>query len=85
MDLTHFSSIENINQLASFLGVSVEKIRRVIYANDYSKNYRLFFLPKKNGDLRVIQAPRGKLREIQRKLGKYLTDVTRSPMLGNLL
>lgn len=75
MDLAQFISIKNIDELAQGLKFSVDSIRRVVYVNDYSKNYRLFFLPKKNGDLRVIQAPKGKLRKIQGKLGDYLTKI----------
>lgn len=52
------------HHLAALLGVSTEYVASVVSAGEY--HYRRFSIPKRNGGIRVIEAPRAVLKNCQR-------------------
>ena len=74
MQLADFLGIKDIDSLAKVLEIDIKHLRQVIYANDYTQNYRMFFMRKKNGGMRVIEAPKGHLRTIQQRLNTVLNE-----------
>jgi hypothetical protein len=61
--------------LAIFLGFgSYEELSRLIYPNT-NKLYRNFYIPKKNGNSRRIDAPKKNLKEIQKVILRELDKI----------
>ncbi len=75
-----FLALQNLNDLASLLGVKSSSLRHYCHA----KPYRTFLLAKKAGGYRAISAPTGALKTIQRRLAAILLEVygTRAPVHG---
>lgn len=61
--------------LARLLGTSYGKIRYYYYIKNISEYYDEFKVPKKNGGLRTINAPKKQLKIIQEKLCELLCDL----------
>ncbi len=59
-------------ELASLLGTSYSNLTYVVYGQGVAKHYSEFSIPKKNGELRVIQAPSNQLKVLQRRLKTQL-------------
>jgi len=56
--------IKSEQELASKLGITQKQLE--LYVNFQRKNYYTFYIPKKNGDKRRIDAPKKRLKQIQR-------------------
>ena len=60
--------ISTRDELAELLHIRLRPLTYVLYVAKPDSYYRTFYIPKKNGDLREIQAPYGELKYIQEKL-----------------
>lgn len=67
-----FCEIESRADLAVHLGLPLQKLTYILYEIGTENYYKTFEIPKKNGDLRQINAPQGDLKEVQRKLANSL-------------
>lgn len=67
-------AINNPNELAEFLGLSLPTLRWLCYHRnaDTGTHYARFTIPKSDGSERVISAPKPKLKAAQRKI---LSDI----------
>ncbi|WP_064601613.1 reverse transcriptase domain-containing protein [Photobacterium sp. J15] len=62
-----------VERLARFLGfASYSELQNLFYPST-SIHYRGFHIPKKNGEYRLIEAPKKKLKEIQKLISKELS------------
>ena len=61
-------------ELADLLHIRLRPLAYVLYISKPNSYYRTFYIPKKNGDLREIQAPCGKLKYIQQRLMAELNN-----------
>lgn len=69
------SQIENMQDLANYVGVTLNLLTFFAYAD---KNfYYSFSIPKKNGAVRAIDAPNKPLKAIQRELARGFAEVYR--------
>lgn len=69
-----WKDIENRSDLASFLNIPLRKLTYTLYAKKTENLYTSFEVPKKSGDIRIIDAPTNDLKEIQKKLTKKLYE-----------
>ncbi len=67
------SQIENMQDLADYVGVALNLLTFFAYAN--RNFYYSFSIPKKNGAARLIDAPNKPLKAIQRKLARGFAEV----------
>ncbi|MBM6414755.1 reverse transcriptase domain-containing protein [Lacticaseibacillus paracasei] len=63
-----FRHISNVSELASFLGVTRQKLFYYCAEHLNKKHYELFDIPKKNGGTRTIEEPTKGLKLIQKKI-----------------
>ncbi len=70
--MMNFNDIKCRGDLAIFLGISLKKLTYILYIKKTENCYKTFEIPKKNGDMRQINAPQDELKEIQRKLADAL-------------
>jgi RNA-directed DNA polymerase len=75
-----FLALQTYSDLAQMLGLTDDGLRRY----RHSKHYNVFSLSKKTGGYRMITAPKGALKTIQRRLAKILLEVYggRAPVHG---
>lgn len=66
------NEIKTRDQLAVFLRIERKTLTYVLYKKHIESYYTSFEIPKKSGGKRTIDAPRGKLRMIQKKLSNEL-------------
>jgi retron-type reverse transcriptase len=59
--------------VARFLGVYHSSMIYTLYKSSPQERYRTFEIPKRTGGVRLISAPRGLLRDMQRKLAPLFT------------
>ena len=69
-----FKNILDRRQLASFLDIEYRQLTNILYAKKIENLYVSFDIPKKNGEVRHINAPTASLKFIQRKLADRLYD-----------
>lgn len=62
-------------QVANLIGVDLKEITYILYKTKVDNAYESFEIPKKNGEVRVIEAPNKKLKWIQRELNKKLFKI----------
>lgn len=62
------SEVTTRNELADFLGVPRKKLTHVLYIKKPDSYYKQFEIPKKSGGFRIINAPSGALKSIQKRL-----------------
>lgn len=63
--------IDNLDDLASILQISRRKLEFLVKASA-CKKYKKFSIPKRSGDLRIIESPCISLKIAQKKLCKIL-------------
>lgn len=71
-DLSAFISMKSLKDLCDCLRITERGLSYLAYRNTTYDNYRLFFLRKKNGGVRVIQAPEEGLKKAQSRLNRLL-------------
>lgn len=71
--LESLNKAKSIHDLASILGYKAKSISYLLYSSKEDK-YFTFEIPKKNGELRLIQAPNEKLKKLQSRLASLLSD-----------
>lgn len=69
----HLFSVETLEELAHALPCSNYLSICEALNKDYADNYRRFTIPKKNGGVRVIQAPQGEIKSVQEGINSMLT------------
>lgn len=62
-------------EVAKLMGIEPKKLTYVLYKEKIKNLYKTFEIPKKNGDLRIIHAPKDNLKWIQRKLNNKLFEI----------
>lgn len=62
-------------KIASWIKVNHEQLDYVLYRKKVENLYECFKIPKKNGEYRVIYAPQGELKVLQRRLSQRLYEV----------
>lgn len=72
--MNKFDRIKSRNDLADFLGVPLKRLTYILYIKGPDNYYSSFEIPKKNKEPRLINAPNGELKELQRKLSHSLWD-----------
>lgn len=69
-----FCDIENRKELADFLAIKRSQLTYILYLEDINNYYKTFDIPKKQGGVRHIKAPIGKLKFIQKRLSAALQE-----------
>ncbi|MGI6510061.1 MAG: reverse transcriptase domain-containing protein [Erysipelotrichaceae bacterium] len=62
-------------EVAELIGIELKELNRVLYKEKVDNLYKTFNIPKKNGGVRVIHAPKDRLKYIQRKLSDKLAKI----------
>ena len=70
-----FLTITNHEELAKFFGMTYSQLAKILYEYDPSFKYTHFSIPKKNGGVRLIAAPRKKVKAIQVQLKNVLYKI----------
>lgn len=73
-NMNEFFNIKTREDLANFLELPNRKLTYILYVQKVNSYYKSFEIPKKNGGVRVINAPQGDLKELQRKLATKLYE-----------
>jgi hypothetical protein len=74
-DLARLKVATTLPRLADVLGVKPHALSYTLYWLDASQKYTTFTIPKKSGGLRIITAPKSRLKLVQRKLAKLLGQI----------
>lgn len=74
MVIIKFNEIKNKNELADFLKIPRQVMTYILYIKKVDNLYTSFEIPKKNGGVRVINAPVSSLKDIQKKLSEALWE-----------
>ncbi len=74
--LNDWPALDSPGQLAAFLEIPVSELRWLTYHREAATmvHYHRFTIPKRNGSLRAIWAPRAKLKEAQRKVLRAIVE-----------
>ena len=72
--MSFFQHIETRNELADFLGIPRKKLTHLLYVQRIENCYHMFEVPKRAGGTRVICAPTGDLKSLQRSLARRLQE-----------
>ncbi|WP_026895747.1 retron Ec67 family RNA-directed DNA polymerase/endonuclease [Clostridiisalibacter paucivorans] len=72
--MNRFYNIKNRRELASFLGIPLKKLTYILYKKGVDYYYETFEVPKRNSGARIINAPSGDLKTLQKKLSKILYE-----------
>lgn len=67
-----FKDVIDTRQLADFLGIEYKKLTYILYAERVENLYKSFEIPKKNGEMRCLNAPLEPLKHVQRILAQKL-------------
>lgn len=73
-NLTKLKNAKDRKDFAELLGISLQTLTYCLYRLKTNNQYKTFSIPKKSGGERIINAPYGKLKMIQKKLSEYLQD-----------
>ncbi len=69
-------SANTINEIASLLNYKAKTLSYILYVLSKQDNYYTNFeVPKKNGGVRLIQAPNKKLKQVQTNLAGLLNEM----------
>lgn len=66
--MLNLKNIKTREDLATFLGVELQFLTYILYNVRTDNLYTKFEIPKKNGDVRVLNAPHNNLKDIQKRL-----------------
>lgn len=67
-----YEQIHSKHDLCQLLNIQTRQLTGLLYYTKIETCYRQFTIPKKNGDVRTINAPVGSLKFVQRKLSRLL-------------
>lgn len=70
-------------EVAKLLGIELKELTYLLYKEKVENLYNTFEIPKKNGEFRIIHAPKDDLKWIQRKLSDKLSEVHSDYLLNN--
>lgn len=70
-----FKDVDDVRLLAAFLGIEYRELTYILYSKRVENLYQSFEIPKKNGEIRCINAPQEPLKHVQRLLAKRLMEV----------
>ena len=70
-------------EVAKLLGIELKELTYLLYKEKVENLYNTFAIPKKNGEFRIIHAPKDDLKWIQRKLSDKLSEVHSDYLLNN--
>ena len=65
--------VETRDDLADLLNIRHSLLTYILYVAKPDSYYETFSIPKKNGDLREIEAPQRELKRLQKRLANELT------------
>lgn len=66
--MKNLSEVTTRNELADFLGIPRKKLTHILYVKKPDSYYMQFEIPKKSGEPRIINAPTGALKSIQKRI-----------------
>ena len=72
--MKNFADVTTRIEFANFLDVPLKKLTYVLYSKQCENLYISFEIPKKNGNVRCINAPMNDLKDIQQNLAKILIN-----------
>lgn len=72
--MSKFCDIQTRNELADFLKIPRSRLSYVLYIQKTNSYYETFDIPKKSGGKRMICAPGGDLKDIQKRLAAALWE-----------
>ena len=72
---SEFLALKSREDLAAWLGITDRRLRFLLYVVGPSKNYTSFEIKKRDGGVRLIDAPSPAMKKIQHKLLEVLTEV----------
>ena len=84
--MSKLKSLKNattVVEIAALLDVSPSRLTHTLYKLTAEQKYRKFEVPKKSGGTRLISAPVGKLKSIQRALADLLNDCRAELLAAN--
>lgn len=61
--------VNDINSLSQLLSITKQDLTYLLYKLKPNNCYRQFSIPKRNGGIRIINAPFNNLKIIQKKIG----------------
>lgn len=67
-----YTNIKDIGDLSYHLGVPLKRLQEILHKLNGDGCYQRFTVPKKNGEQRIISAPEGDIKYIQRRLANLL-------------
>ena len=74
--MKNLSEVTNRNELADFLGIPRKKLTHILYVKKTDSYYMQFEIPKKSGESRMINAPTGALKSVQKRILFALEKMT---------
>lgn len=72
--MSYLKNIVSKEELAFQIDVPLRKLTYILYVEGVDSYYKTFEIPKKNGEPRIINAPRKELKDIQRKIADRLWE-----------
>lgn len=72
--LKNLQNARNRHDIARILDFQAKKLSYILYIQPEHEKYHQFQLPKKSGEMRIIQAPRLGLKTLQRRLANLLSS-----------
>lgn len=75
-----FKNLKSRIDVAGLLEIDDKSLRFFLFAEHKESLYKTFYIPKKNGDKRLISAPNKKLKKIQEKLA-YILNLIYNPKI----
>lgn len=74
-EIMKFEDIKTRNELAEFMGIPLKRLTHILFKEKTENCYNSFDIPKKRGGYRRINAPKKKLKYIQKRLSEKLFEV----------
>ena len=72
--LTALKAAQTLHDVAHLFNITPAQFAYTLYKLTPEQKYETFEIPKKGGGVRTIHAPRGKIKELQRRLADILYD-----------
>jgi retron-type reverse transcriptase len=72
--LEQLINLKDLSDFANFLGFKPKTLSYLLYVMPDNEKYESFSIPKKNGGVRIINAPNKKIKLLQKRLSNLLYD-----------